>query len=89
MRCACVRVCDQIAGDYYKTTMTFHSSSSSSLVALLALAALASLAPVAVQGALPAPWNFYHTTEEILSEFARMASENPNLMKWQPVRTEW
>ena len=47
---------------------------------------LASLGPVAVRGELPAPWNSYHTTDEILSEFARMASENPNLMKWQPVR---
>ena len=47
-----------------------------------ALLPLVSLA----RGALPAPWDFYHTTEEIQAEFAQMARDYPLIMKWQPER---
>jgi hypothetical protein len=40
--------------------------------ALLLAAALLPLVSLA-RGALPAPWDFYHTTEEIQAEFAQMA----------------
>jgi hypothetical protein len=68
---------------------TMTSSSFSSFTALLPLALLAVVALASLgtaRAGLPAPWGHYHTTEEILAEFTRMAAEKPNLMRWQPVR---
>ena len=56
-----------------------------SVRSVLVMAVLLCGVPRAAGARLPDPWSSYHTTDEILSDFSRMAEEHPRWMRWERV----
>ena len=56
-----------------------------SVRSVLMMAVLLCGLPRAAVARLPDPWSSYHTTDEILSDFSRMAEEHPRWMRWERV----
>ena len=56
-----------------------------SVRSFLMMAVLLCRVPRAAVARLPDPWSSYHTTDEILSDFSRMAEEHPRWLRWERV----